>query len=98
MTELLGPFPKTFATTGKKSLHYFNRKGELLNIKSLKYWSLGEILVQKYKFTEQQSFEYTSLILPMLTILPNRRITAQESLNNQWIKNIDINNLETAFE
>jgi serine/threonine-protein kinase SRPK3 len=38
MLELLGPFPRSVALSGKYSTEIFNRKGELRHISKLKYW------------------------------------------------------------
>lgn len=38
MQELLGRMPKAIALGGHYSLELFNRKGELRNIRHLKFW------------------------------------------------------------
>ena len=40
MQELLGRMPKAIAMGGHYSLELFNRKGELRNIRRLKFWGV----------------------------------------------------------
>jgi hypothetical protein len=42
MIETLGPIPKKLALSGKKSRKYFNKDGELLNIKRLRPLNIAE--------------------------------------------------------
>ena len=46
--ELLGRIPKKVALTGKRAKEFFNRAGELRHIRKLKFWSIEEVLVEKY--------------------------------------------------
>lgn len=48
MIELLGKMPRKVALHGKYAKEFFNRNGELRHIKQLKYWSLEQVLVEKY--------------------------------------------------
>jgi len=97
MIELIGPIPKHVALNGRFSSKHFNKKGELLNIKNLQFWSIKEVLSEKYKFSEQEAEEISSFILPMLHFAPYRRSTATDCLSNPWIKDIDINDLNSIF-
>jgi len=49
MIELIGK-PKSHAITGKYADEYFTRRGELRNIKKLKFWGLKDVLIEKYHF------------------------------------------------
>lgn len=51
--ELLGKLPEKLIHEGKYSRQYFNRKGELRHIHSLKMWGLEDVLVDKYHFTRK---------------------------------------------
>lgn len=66
--ELLGKLPEKLIHEGKYSRHYFNRKGELRHIHSLKMWGLEDVLVDKYHFsrkvTETSAFVLNSYLLP----------------------------------
>lgn len=50
--ELLGKLPEKLMD-GKYSRQYFNRKGELRHIHSLKMWGLEDVLVDKYHFSRK---------------------------------------------
>lgn len=50
MMELLGQFPKDFCLRGKNSKKYFNSNGQLRRIPQLHFWSLKQVLIEKYKF------------------------------------------------
>merc|ERR1719247_4076652 len=46
--ELLGPMPPPVIARGRRSTTYFNRRGDLRHIKSLRYWGIEDVLQQKY--------------------------------------------------
>ena len=53
--ELLGKIPKNVALSGKYSKDFFNRKGELKRLQKLKFWSLEDVLIEKYRLCEEVS-------------------------------------------
>jgi serine/threonine-protein kinase SRPK3 len=48
----LGRFPKKFALRGAKSKKYFGQGGSLQRIPKLQNWSLKDVMIAKYRFTE----------------------------------------------
>ncbi|CAM9603930.1 unnamed protein product [Discosporangium mesarthrocarpum] len=86
--ELLGKFPKRLVQEGKYSSQYFNRKGELRHIHSLKMWGLEDVLVDKYHFARKDAHEAANFILPMLEMDPQKRATAQKMLSNPWLDGV----------
>jgi len=97
MIELLGIIPKNIANRGKYSNRYFNKRGELLHIKKLKFWTLKEVLHEKYHFSEEDTNLINSFIQPMLHFNPQRRATATECLNHPWIKDVDVNDFSSVL-
>ncbi|XP_072238906.1 SRSF protein kinase 3-like isoform X2 [Leuresthes tenuis] len=83
--ELLGPLPSQFALSGKNSKRYFNRKGQLRRISKLKPWSLLEILLDKYEWPREEAVNFSSFLLTMLELLPEKRATAAQCLKHPWI-------------
>ncbi|KAM4582952.1 SRSF protein kinase 3-like [Fundulus diaphanus] len=83
--ELLGPLPSQFALSGRKSKQYFNRKGQLRHISKLKPWSLLEILLDKYEWPREEALPFTSFLLTMLEVQPQKRATAAQCLRHPWI-------------
>jgi len=96
MIELIGK-PKSHAITGKYADEYFTRRGELRNIKKLKFWGLKDVLIEKYHFSEDEGNQISNFLHPMLQFSPKERITAELSLLDPWIKNVDVGNFETAL-
>ncbi|CAO3620598.1 unnamed protein product [Cunninghamella blakesleeana] len=86
MIELLGPMPKDFVLSGKQSKIFFNSQGELRHITRLKYWSLENVLHDKYGFHRQEAKEISDFLLPMLRY--QQRASAYELLFHPWLKNI----------
>eukprot|EP00435_Cladocopium_sp_Y103_P062194 s387_g23.t2 len=82
--ELLGPMPKDLISRGRRSSTYFNRRGELRHIKSLRYWPLAEVLLQKYHMHAIEAKSLASFLLPMLQLLPEDRISAKAALEHPW--------------
>ncbi|XP_070815854.1 SRSF protein kinase 3-like [Chaetodon trifascialis] len=83
--ELLGPLPSQFALSGRHSKRYFNCKGQLRRISKLKPWSLFEILLDKYEWPREEAAQFSSFILTMLELLPEKRATAAQCLKHPWI-------------
>lgn len=90
MIELIGSQPpKQWALSGKYSKDYFLNSGKLKHIKKLKYWSLPEVLVEKYKMAAPEAEEIADFLLPMLRWEPGRRQSAQEAMQHQWLRTSD---------
>ncbi|TMS01287.1 SRSF protein kinase 3 [Larimichthys crocea] len=83
--ELLGPIPLPFAQSGRYSREYFNRRGELRHISSLKPWGLFEVLLEKYEWPLDQAAQFSDFLLTMLELQPERRATAAECLQHAWL-------------
>jgi serine/threonine-protein kinase SRPK3 len=73
-------------SNGKLSSSYVNRKGELKAIRNLKLWGLRDVLMDKYKFSEEDAKMISSFLQPMLELNPLRRATAREALGHSWLK------------
>ncbi len=84
MIELLGEMPKNFATGGKYAREIFNRRGELRHIRSLDFWGLEDVLVEKYSLPKEIASIVASLLNSMLEFIPKRRITALQALHHPW--------------
>lgn len=86
--ELLGPMPAKLIAKGRRSATYFNRRGELRHIKSLRYWGLADVLQQKYHMHPVEARNLSSFLLPMLHLLPEERITGKSALNHPWLRGL----------
>lgn len=85
MYELLGGFPRKMAKTGKKASEYFNKRGELRHIQHLKFWSLREVLIDKYLLKRHDAEGIASFMECLLEIDPEKRMTAEECLDHPWL-------------
>uniref|UniRef100_A0A8C5HEE5 non-specific serine/threonine protein kinase n=1 Tax=Gouania willdenowi TaxID=441366 RepID=A0A8C5HEE5_GOUWI len=83
--ELLGPVPLPFALSGRYSREYFNRRGELRHISSLKPWGLFEVLLEKYEWPLDQAAQFSDFLLTMLELQPEKRATAAQCLQHDWL-------------
>ncbi|UJR27324.1 hypothetical protein I4U23_008617 [Adineta vaga] len=83
--ELLGPIPIEIAHSGRYSKEFFNKRGQLRNIRQLKPWDLFHVLTEKYKWPPYEAIEFTHFLEPMLHYDVNLRATAAECLMNPWI-------------
>jgi len=90
--ELLGPMPAKLISKGRRSSGrsgtYFNRRGELRHIKSLRYWGLADVLQQKYHMHTLEARNLASFLMPMLCLLPEERVTAKASLEHPWLRGL----------
>ncbi|KAM0755849.1 kinase-like protein [Meredithblackwellia eburnea MCA 4105] len=86
--ELLGPFPRSIALSGKFSSDIFTRKGELKHIHKLKFWPLHSVLQDKYLISEAEALQLESFLEPMLNLNPEKRATAQQMLTDKWLEGV----------
>ena len=84
--ELLGKMPKKLALSGKYSKNFFDKKGNLKNIKQLKFWPVDEVLHEKYHFATEDAEEVADFITPCLDFDPNDRATGLECLRSDWLQ------------
>ena len=77
--------PKNVAFNGKYSLELFNRKGELRNIRKLKFWDLHCVLSDKYRMAPEAASSLASFLLPMLEFDTAKRATAAKMLQHPWV-------------
>ena len=84
--ELLGKMPKKLALAGKYSKNFFDKKGNLKNIKQLKFWPVEEVLHEKYHFAVEDAEEVSEFITPCLDFDPKERATGIDCLNNDWLQ------------
>jgi serine/threonine-protein kinase SRPK3/serine/threonine-protein kinase SRPK1 len=86
--ELLGPMPQNVLARARMKRTFFNLRGELRHIKQLRFWSLENVLMQKYKFNPVRARTLSSFLLPMLHLDPDQRPTAQKMLRHPWIRGL----------
>lgn len=86
--ELLGPMPTKLISKGRRSMTYFNRRGDLRHIKTLRFWRLDQVLEQKYHMHRVQAVNLASFLLPMLYLAPEERSTAQAMLMHPWLQRL----------
>jgi serine/threonine protein kinase len=86
MLELLGKAPRSFALSGKGSRKFFNKKAELKHITKLKFWSLKDVLVDKYRFRDEDAALFGEFLHQMLVFDPSKRATALQCLSHPWLR------------
>eukprot|EP00933_Yihiella_yeosuensis_P019794 TRINITY_DN15992_c0_g1_i1.p1 TRINITY_DN15992_c0_g1~~TRINITY_DN15992_c0_g1_i1.p1 ORF type:complete len:619 (+),score=147.52 TRINITY_DN15992_c0_g1_i1:139-1995(+) len=94
--ELLGHIPKSLIAKGKRSPTYFNRRGELRHIKTLRFWGLEGVLQQKYHHHPAEAKNLASFLMPMLSLSPEDRASAQRLLEHPWLRGLPSPELEEA--
>lgn len=88
--ELLGPMPMPLIQRGRRSATYFNRRGELRHVKTLRHWGLEDVLMQKYHMDQVEARSLASFLLPMLRLAPDDRSTAQALLSHPWLQGLPV--------
>uniref|UniRef100_A0A667WWY0 non-specific serine/threonine protein kinase n=1 Tax=Myripristis murdjan TaxID=586833 RepID=A0A667WWY0_9TELE len=83
--ELLGKVPRKLILAGKYSKEFFTKKGDLRHITKLKPWGLFEVLVEKYEWSKEDAHCFSSFLLPMLDLVPEKRATAAQCLSHPWL-------------
>ena len=64
--------PKKLALAGKYSKDFFNVKGELRNIRDLRFWPLTSVLESKYELPGAEAEPFAQFLTPMLNFNPPR--------------------------
>lgn len=77
--------PRKIAVGGARSKDYFDRHGDLKRIRRLKYWPLDRLLVDKFKFSDNDAREFSEFLCPLLDFAPENRPTAQQCLQHPWL-------------
>ncbi|CAO3648053.1 unnamed protein product [Mucor fragilis] len=85
--ELMGPISKSYALSGKNSSEFFTHKGELRHIHRLKYWSLEDVLHDKYGYRRREAEEIASFLDPMLAY--SNRARAYDLVSHPWLHGAD---------
>ena len=83
--ELLGKMPRNMALSGKHSKKFFDSTGKLRRISGLKYWSLQNVLREKYKIKDEEAKKLADFLEPMLAWYPGQRATAKDMINHKWL-------------
>jgi serine/threonine-protein kinase SRPK3 len=73
------------AIGGARSKDFFDRHGDLKRIRRLKFWPLNRLLVDKYKFSENDACEFAEFLCPIFDFAPEKRPTAQQCLQHPWL-------------
>ncbi|XP_028795359.1 SRSF protein kinase 1 [Neltuma alba] len=89
MMELLGKMPRRVAISGARSKDYFDRHGDLKRIRRLKFWPLDKLLIDRYKFSENDAREFSDFLLQLLEFAPENRPTARQCLQHPWFSGKD---------
>lgn len=84
--ELTGDRPKSMTMHGTRSSYFFNRKGELKQIKKLKYRRLRDVIHDQFGMSPSDADEISEFLLPMLAVDPNKRASAQAVLQARWLR------------
>jgi serine/threonine protein kinase len=95
--ELLGPVPPNVLVRSRLKRTFFNMRGELRHIKSLRFWSLESVLRQKYKFNPVPARTLASFLLPMLRLDPDARPSARKMLKHPWIRGLPCDECNEFF-
>ena len=65
--------PKKVALGGRLYKRFFDRTGHLRRIRGLSYWPLKKVLVEKYRFKEEEAEPFAEFLMKMLDWDPDRR-------------------------
>ena len=84
--ELLGKMPKRLALEGKYSKQFFDKKGSLKHIKTLKFWPVQDVLQEKYHFSKEDANAVAAFVTPLLDFDPKTRTTALQALRHDWLR------------
>lgn len=87
ISELIGECKDVpFLKSCDSAAEFYDKRGKLKRVKKLKHWKLKEILVEKYRIKDTEAVFLARFLERCLKWNPKDRATAQELLNDPWIK------------
>tara|TARA_A100001015_G_C14575661_1_gene550866 strand:- start:120 stop:560 length:441 start_codon:yes stop_codon:yes gene_type:complete len=90
MIKKIGKIPKKIALSGLRSKLYFDKNGNLRNIKNIDTMDIKDILINKYDFDSDYAQRLKSFIAPMFNFCKMQRAKAEEMLKHDWIRDVVI--------
>lgn len=89
MMEMLNRFPKDYSTVGTQSKKFVDANGNFKKVADVNFKTMKDILVKRYRTCADQAESLQHFLLPMLAIFPQTRISAFESLKDDWLTSGD---------
>lgn len=86
MMQMLNKFQKSYSTIGTQSKKFFDGNGNFKKLNFSGYKSMEEVLIKKYNVKPEEAREIQDFLLPMLEIVPEKRISAREALEHPWLE------------
>lgn len=87
--ELMGDFSMEVKMGGKYSRELFDHTGGLRYIRTLKFWPLKRVMIEKYLYTEEESAALCEFLEPMLAVDMRQRAYARDVKNHKWLEPCD---------
>ncbi|KAF8350191.1 kinase-like domain-containing protein [Amanita rubescens] len=84
--ELMGDVPMEVKMGGKYSRELFDHIGALRYIRTLKFWPLKRVMIEKYLYTETESIALCGFLEPMLAVDMRERAYARDMKNHKWLQ------------
>jgi serine/threonine-protein kinase SRPK3 len=83
--KIIGRIPKKLARSGNNSRLYFNRDGQLHNIRNIEMSSMENLLYEEYQFETNAARHFSSFLTPMLDFSSSKRASAATMLQHPWL-------------
>eukprot|EP00352_Strombidinopsis_acuminata_P002096 CAMPEP_0176396610 /NCGR_PEP_ID=MMETSP0126-20121128/44401_1 /TAXON_ID=141414 ORGANISM="Strombidinopsis acuminatum, Strain SPMC142" /NCGR_SAMPLE_ID=MMETSP0126 /ASSEMBLY_ACC=CAM_ASM_000229 /LENGTH=175 /DNA_ID=CAMNT_0017770301 /DNA_START=337 /DNA_END=864 /DNA_ORIENTATION=- len=87
ISELIGePKDMKWLKSNDAFEDFYTAKGKLKRIKSLKLWSIYDVLTEKYRIKPSEAEPLSKFLMRMLKWNPKDRAKARDLLNDPWLK------------
>jgi serine/threonine protein kinase len=83
--ELLGVIPRHISRKSKIGRSFFNRNGEMIRIKDLKFWKMKDVLMEKYGKEETEAEIFADFLEKCMAFNPDHRATARQCLDHPFL-------------
>mmetsp|Transcript_1980 Transcript_1980/g.5243 ORF Transcript_1980/g.5243 Transcript_1980/m.5243 type:complete len:690 (-) Transcript_1980:165-2234(-) len=88
MQELLGPVPRSFLERCEYARDFYDSNGDLIHIRHMNFWTLSDVLREKYRLSPSDAVSFGSFLMSMLQFEPARRFTAEQCLHHPWLQDV----------
>jgi len=88
--QLIGKIPKHIVTSSERKKEFFDKKARFKYDGNIEEWNLQNVLIEKYSYSENDSYEINEFIMEFLKYSLYDRITSINVLNHKWINNVNV--------